>query len=116
MAYKIAGNELTLQPTAGGWIIPDALGYGISGMARYPAIFQYELVWDLMPMSDFNQLHQLYENQSLTGTYVVELPDIEDSEWVFREFSGTIIDYPVVGQYFLDHLESVSLRIRNIRK
>lgn len=115
MSYKIGGTELTLQPSVGVWIVPDPLGIGISGMARYPQVYQYELSWDLMPMSDFNQVYEMYQNQSLTGTYVVELPDMASNTWEYREFSGTIIDHPIVEQYFMDHLENVSLRIRNIR-
>ena len=115
MAYKIGGVELSLQPSAGRWIIPDPLGIGISGMARYPAIKQFELLWDYMPISDYNQLFTFYENQSLTGTYVVELPDIEDNEWAFREFSVVVINHPTSGDYFQEHISDVSLVIRNIR-
>jgi hypothetical protein len=115
MAYKIGGTELSLQPSSGRWVILDPLGIGISGMARYPAVKQFELLWDLMPLADYAQLYSLYESQSLTGTYVVELPDIEDNAWAFREFSGAVINHPTAGEYFQEHISDVSLVIRNIR-
>lgn len=115
MVFKINGTEISLQPTTYRWVYPDPLGIGTSGMARYPAVKQFELLWDFMSISEYNQIQSFYDNQSLTGTYVVELPDMEDNEWAFREFSGTILNHPVVGEFFQEHFSDVSLVIRNIR-
>jgi len=112
MTY-ILNKTVILQPTTGRWMPrrPD----DISGEGRpiYPAIYQFQLRWQLMPINDYYDVRNEWE-KSITGTVVVELPDPEASSYVFREFSGCYLQQPLVGAYFQEHVTDVVLMVTNI--
>lgn len=115
MPYKINSTEFTLPPTTGRWIIPDALGIGVSGVARYPAVKQFELLWDFMSPAEYSQLKTWYAYQNNTGTITADLPDIEAASYEYRTFSGVVMFHPIVGEYFEGYLSDVSVILSNIR-
>lgn len=114
MTYKINGVEI-LQPTSGQWTPRRALGLSGEGRDIYPAVREFRLRWQLMPISDFNQIWSDWEDVSSTGTAVVELPDLEAASYVFREFSGVHLQEPTLSEYFQEHVRNVVLVLTNIK-
>lgn len=114
MTIKINGTEI-LQPTEHGWIPKTELGRSGSGQAFYASVREYELRWQLMSTSDFNQLVGFVNSIGTTGTAVVELPQYGASTYTFFAYSGTVLDELQVGSFFEQHVSDTVLLIKNIK-
>lgn len=114
MTYKINGVELSLQPTTGEWVVPDAVGITGDGHPVYPGVMEFVMRWGVMSPSQFNQIYGFYMAQGITGTSVVDLPAFGSSGYVFYSYSGCILSHPAVGEYFAGHYLDVELLVSNI--
>lgn len=99
MTYKINGTEIQ-QPTTGKWMPRTQLGISGSGQSIYSGIREFELKWQLVNISDYNQLISFFNSIGNTGTVVVDLPKFGESTYVFYSYSGCILREPEAGQYF----------------
>lgn len=115
MAYGIAGVDFTLQPTDGRWMLDEPIGMSGDGHPIYPNVTMFQLVWGLMDIPAFNEIYNYYQLVGLTGTLVSTLPNIEGASYGFKNYSGTVMQRPVVGEYFTQHVKDVRVMITNIR-
>jgi hypothetical protein len=113
--YAINDITLTLQPTTGKW--SERTSYGVDGGAHpvYSPVSNFELTWELISTTDAKQLIDFYNTVSSTGTVVSCLPEWGNVDYVFKNYSGTTLQEPVVGEYFQGFIKQVSLIILNIR-
>jgi hypothetical protein len=113
-SYAINGVKI-LQPTRHQWVDMEILGIDGNGRPIYPQIGEFQLEWGLMSVSDLNLLISFANFSLTTGTCVVDLPKWGDNDYLFYSYSGTYISRPVVGSYFSENVEDVSIIVRNIR-
>jgi hypothetical protein len=114
-SYGINGVALTLQPSEGRWEAKSTLGRDGEGRPIYPAIGEFTLSWGLMSTSEFKQLNDVYLSVSNSGTVVSELPKWGDVDYLYYAYSGTIVDRPTVGAYFVGYVSDVRMTIGKIR-
>lgn len=113
--FALNGSDLSLQPTTFGWGTNTLLARGGHGKPIYPAFSTFQLSWGLMPTTDFYQLLSAFEYSQSTGTVVVDLPEWGNPEYIFKSYSGTYLEMPTVGEYFVGHVTDVKLTVTNIR-
>lgn len=113
-SFAVNGVNFLLPPTTGRWIPRDTLGLDGNNRPIYPALREFELHFDLMAVSD---LQQLINSQlaTVTGTTVVDLPKWGANDYLFYSYSGTMFQEPETGVYFAGYVSDVTLIIRNIR-
>ena len=115
-AYGFNGTDLTLQPSTGIW--KPRANYGVDGGGHviYSAVHEFDMVFDLESMSDFNQILALYDKVSSSGSIVVDLPQFHATDFRFYSYSGCNIAEPQWGAaMFMGYAASVTLTIMNIR-
>ena len=112
--YAINGAPLVLLPTSGQWKNRDNLGYDGNAHPIYPAVRDFELQWNLMSTTELQQLHSAYLT-SMTGTMSWDLPEYGANAYVFKTYSGTTLDEPEIGKYFMGWVEDVTLLIVSVR-
>jgi len=125
-SYKISGTILKTQPTSGQWIPRGSLGIDGNGHAVYPALREFEMLWDLVDWDVAHQIQDFYDTVSNTGTVSVHLPphlptgtsfdangDITTN--YFREYSGCVLREPEFGPYFQYNRQDVKLLIVRIK-
>lgn len=116
MPYKINGTELTTQPTTGRWMPRTSLGIDGNGHTIYAGVREYELKWQLVNVSDYNQLITFFTTIGNTGTAVVELPKFGGATYTFQEYSGCVLREPESNAYFAGAgQQEVLLLITNIK-
>lgn len=115
MTYKINGIEFSLKPTTAGWVGREKYGTSGQGNAMYPAVRNFQMTWELMPVEDFAQLQGFYESVSNTGTCVVELPQYGAVAYQFKEYSGCTLEEPTFDEYYEQHVTGVKFLILKIR-
>ena len=113
-SYIINGTTLSLQPASGKWNDRQSIGIDGNGHAVYPGNREFEMSWEFMSTSEFNQLRTFYLAIGNTGTAVVNIPEYAASTWVFKEYSGTVLREPEAGQYFEQYVSSVKMLIVKI--
>lgn len=113
VGYVINGNNIP-DPESAQW--DDRRSLGVAGDAHdvYPDVYEVRMRWTLLPLDDLKTLYDVYRGAT-TGSSVVELPDPYAGSWTFREFSGVIVEEPVFGAYFEEHVTSVILTLTNIK-
>lgn len=114
-SYAFNGVNLTLQPTSGKW--KERSSYGIDGGGHpiYSSLRSFEMKWELISTSDAKQIIDVYNTTANTGTCVSCLPEWGNVDYSFKNYSGTTLQDPEVGEYFQGYIQSVSLLILNIR-
>lgn len=115
MTYKINGVELTLQPTTGRWMPKSSVGITGDGHPIYPAVREYELRWILATPSDIEQVRNYFYVTSITGTLVVDLPQLGASTYTFKAYSGCTSFEPEQNVYYSEHITDIVMMIGNIR-
>jgi len=115
MTYAIAGTALSLQPETGKWLPRAELGVDGSGHPVYPALREFEMGWSLMDAASWNQLCNLFDTVSTTGTVVASLPEYGAAAYAFKSYSGCTLLEPEVGEYFEEHVVGVRLVLLNIK-
>lgn len=113
--YGFNGTDLTLQPTTGHWV--ERTDYGVDGGAHpiYPAVRSFELSWELISPEDAKQIIDFYNVVGNTGTAVACLPQWGSIDYRFRNYSGSTLSEPTVGEYFQGYIMDMRLLILNIR-
>ena len=114
-SYGVNGIKLTLQPSQGVWEGLDIIGFDGDGRPIYPSVGEFTLSWGLMSTSELKQINDIYLSVSNTGTVVTELPKWGDTDYLYYAYSGTIVDRPTVGEYFMGYVTNVALVIGKIR-
>lgn len=114
-SYATNDVNWTLQPTTGKWV--ERTSYGIDGNAHpiYSQYRNFEATWELISPSDAKQIIDFYNTVSSTGTVVSCLPEWGATEYQFKNYSGSTLREPAVGEYFQGYIMSVKLLIINIR-
>lgn len=115
MTYKINGTELTLQPTKGRWLPRDILGIDGNGHAIYPAVYQFEINWNLGETSEYYQLLGFFDGLTATGTVSVDLPTLRSATGGFGTYAGCVIYEPEFDGYFNEHFTQARMIVSNIR-
>lgn len=108
-------NAVDICPETAKWSDIDSIGVDGNGQPIYPSMREFEFSWGLLSMSDYSTLYSARNLVGSTGTITVDLPDLSQSDFRFRRFSGCIVYEPQVGEYFLDHVSDVRLLVTNIR-
>lgn len=113
--YGINGVNLLLPPTEGNWVQRDMIGLDGNGRSIYPAVREFEMRWELMPVSALQQIINAQLSVANTGTLVVDLPQWGALDEIWYAYSGCFVQEPSVGPRFVDHYSNVRLIISNIR-
>lgn len=113
--YAINGTTLDAQPTTGRWIDRDTIGVTGEGHGVYPALRSFQITWNFMTAAQFEEIHDFWENNSITGTVVANLPKYKDSSYGFFAYSGTVLREPQFGEFFVEHYSDVTLLIVRIQ-
>ncbi len=115
MPYRFDGVDLVLAPLDGHWVDQEVLGVDGNNRSIYPATRMFQMVWTLLGTEAFNQLFDQWDALSTTGSIVVDLPELGADPFVFRSYTGAIVDQPLMGEYFQEHYQKVTMLIRNVR-
>lgn len=111
--FKI--NNVTLpSPSNHHWILPNSKGINGNGVAIYEPYYSYELLWNYLSQSDYNTIFQTWLGTYNSGTSVINVPQINTSNYQFHEYSGVVVDIPTVGDYNENYLGNVKIMIRKI--
>lgn len=113
--YAFNGVDIPLQPTTGRWVGRDSYGEDGAGHPIYPAVRDFELIWQLTSVEDLQTVNNAYDSVSNTGTIVVDLPKYGDSQYNFYSYSGCTLHEPEYDTYFERHVQNVRLLITNVR-
>lgn len=112
--YKVDGVEITLQPTTGRWLPRYIVGRTGAGNAIYPQVREFEMRWGLANQAEVQQLIGFFNAVGFTGTHVVDLPQWNSTTYVFKSYTGCIIDEPDVNTYFTEYSTDLILLVSNI--
>jgi hypothetical protein len=115
MPFKINGTTITLQPTSHRWVNRDQMAIDGNQHPAYPGIRSYELKWELISASDWNQLQGFFNTVGVTGSVVATLPKFADSTYNFFDYTGCVLSEPQVNDYFEEHVSDVILVVSRIR-
>lgn len=106
------GTGLMINPTTAQWLDPDQIGVSGDGHAIYPALKEFRLSFNLVSQGEWFELYSYFKRVSFTGTLVCSLPDFESNTFAYRNFSGCILRYPSMNQYFNEEwLNEVSVSV-----
>ena len=114
-AFKINGTSLTHQPTTHKWVDRDAVGVDGNAHSIYPAFREYELRWDYLSATEFNEVYGYYSAVGQTGTVVASLPRYSTSTYAFFDYTGCVLQEPRFGGFFEEYYEDIQLLIVRIR-
>lgn len=115
MAFGFNGVSLSHQPTTHKWVDRDVLGLDGNAHPIYPAYRDYELQWDYLSASDFNEVYGYYSLVGQTGTVIASLPEYAAATYGFRNYTGCVLQEPRFNGYYEEHYENVTLLIARIR-
>lgn len=116
--FGLNGIEFILQPSEGKWVPRPTLSIDTSGHPIYPAIREFELSWDIIDQSTWQQLQDAYNLVGNSGTVVANLPNYAKGQFIFQPYSGCTLGEPEVGGAFITqdgYLRQVKMVIMNIR-
>lgn len=114
-SYSVNGTAFTLQPSTGKWVSRETVGYDGNSHPIYPATREFQVGWELIGPTDFDQIMGFFNNIGITGTAVVSLPKFPNTTYNFFSYSGCIINEPEVDEYFEGYQKSAKLLISRIR-
>lgn len=113
---KINGTSLPLQPSSHHWVNRDRLGVDGNGRGIYAIYREYELSWEFLSPSQFNDINNFYLSVGQTGTVTADLPEYPPvSVYQFRTYSGCILREQTYSEYFENFYSDVKLLIVRIR-
>lgn len=113
--YAVNGTDIVTQPTTGRWIPRQAIGIDGNGYAVYPSVREFELKWQAVAPSDYNQIMTWFNSIGHTGTVVVDLPQFGAATYTFFSYTGCILREPEANVYFSQHQTDILLLITNIK-
>lgn len=100
------GTGLMLQPTTAHWNFSEPLGYNGNGQGIYPALHEFEMVFNLESQGEWYELMTYFKMVSITGTITATLPDPYSSTFAYRNFSGCVLRMPTMSEYFNEEYSS----------
>lgn len=109
------GVDLDMQPSDHHWVTPSPLGYNGNGTPIYPALWEYELIFNLESAADFNDLMGYVNLISTTGTVTASLPERGATTYTYKNYSGCHLTQPEMQNYFEEYSQEVRLLITGIR-
>lgn len=113
--FRINNNRIP-DPTDSNWIIAETRGIDGIGQKRYTPYFSYQITYNnISPIDYYSGILAIWNGHYMSGTAVVKLPKYNGSDYVFSEYSGTIIDRPEIGKYNNNFISDVKITIRKIR-
>jgi hypothetical protein len=112
--YKINGIEVA-DPMSGEWVPNRPLDTSGEGRPVYSPLREFRIRWNLMSIADLDELRDEWEKDQATGTVTVDLPDLKQSSYAFRTFSGCHLEEPQAGQYFEQYASDIVLVVTSIR-
>lgn len=113
--YQINDTDLIIQPSYGKWLPRDIIDLDGNGHPVYPPYYQFEMGWQLASMDHVKQLQDFFDTIGRTGTASVNLPRHAFGPYIFRTYSGTILQEPEFSQFFAESEATVTLLITKIR-
>ena len=113
--FKINGTSLTHQPSEHRWKERDPLGLTGDGKPLYDAFHEYELEWDFLNPTEYNEIFTYYSAIGITGSAVVSLPRYAFATYTFFAYSGCLLSEPTYENYFEEYYQGVRLLITRIR-
>jgi len=74
------------------------------------------LKWNYRTQEEYySGVARIFMGHYTSGSATVELPGPSSSLYEFRIYSGTVLDYPVTGDYVMNHVKDVTLVIKKIK-
>ena len=113
--FAFNGTDLNQYPTTHNWVERTMYGSDGEGHGIYPAVRSYELTWNLISTDNAKQIIDFYNLVGNTGTLTACLPEWGNAEYLFRNYSGSVLQEPVMNGYFMGFIEELRLLIVNIR-
>ena len=115
-SYSINNTNFIDQPSTGKWLPRKSLGYDGYGHPIYPAVYDFELDWDIISPAGFQQMEGFYL-ASATGTVVANLPQYGLNDYVLFPYSGCTLDEVSVDSYIAieGYITKIKQLIHNIR-
>jgi hypothetical protein len=114
-SYSFNNVDLTIPPSTGNW--KERPNYGIDGGGHtiYSSVRDFEMKWDLISVANLATIIGIYNGVGNTGTAVSCLPEWGNANYLFKNYSGTVLQEPTVGEYFQEFVQDVTLLILNVR-
>lgn len=115
MPIQFNGTGLMINPTTAMWVDSDSVGISGDGHAIYPALREFRLSFNLTSQGEWYELYSYFKQVSVTGTLVASLPNFDSNIFTYREYSGAILRFPTMSQYFNEEWSnevSVSVFVR----
>lgn len=112
--FAVNNTNLNQYPTDHHWL--ERNQYGIDGGAHpiYSQKRSYELTWNLISPTDAKQIVDFYNTVGNTGTVVFCLPQWNNIDYVFYNYSGCTLSEPTFGNYFMGYLQDFKLLVLNV--
>lgn len=112
--FRINGQSLP-DPTSHRWIQPPIRGEDGFGNVRHESFWSFEIFWDFLTQEEYSDVFRIFLGHYTSGGATSLLPGHLETTYQFRGYSGTILDYPTVGDYLSNHVKDVRLIIKKIR-
>lgn len=113
---KINGTSIPIQPSDHRWVDRDQIGTDGNGRAIYTLYREYEIKWDLLSMSEWNDLNNYFLSIGQTGTVNVDLPKYPPSAiYQFQTYSGTILREITYSGYYENYIKDAKMLIARVR-
>jgi hypothetical protein len=113
-SFAFNGTDLNQYPDTHRWV--ERTGYGVDG-GGHPVYAQnrsYELSWNLISTTDAKQIIDFYNLVGSTGTVTSCLPEWNNADYRFKNYSGTTLEEPQMQGYFMGFIEELKLLILNV--
>lgn len=114
-AFKINGTPLSHQPSDHDWVDRESLGIDGNGHAIYPSVREYQLEWDFLSATEFNEIYTYFSAVGQTGTVTIDLPQYANATYQFVTYSGCVLREPTFGKYFENYYTDIKLLVVKIR-
>lgn len=113
--FKINGHEIP-YPTTHRWIQPAIRGEDGYGNVRHESFWSYEIKWDFLTQEEFySGVLRIFMGHYTSGAAVAELPAHDLYGYQFQGYSGTVLDYPMTGEFYQNAVKDVTLTIKKIK-
>lgn len=113
--YAINGTTLSAQPTTAGWVDRPTIGVTGNGHDVHPRLRSFQMNFDFITAAQFEEIHDFWENNNITGTVVANLPKYKDSSYGFYGYTGCVLREPQFNEFFEQHYSNVTLLIVRIQ-
>ena len=112
--FAFNGTDLNQYPTTHKWVERNNYGVDGGGHPVYPSVRGYEMTWNLISTNNAKQIIDFYNLVGNTGTVTSCLPIWGDTEYKFKNFSGTTLEEPQMQGYFMGFIEELRLLVLTV--